>query len=79
MKTIKLVQPASKKLRLIQYIIKNGIRVFRRATLEAKVIHDLEISYQAFGVMLYNLCQEGWINQIRRGIYTVANFALHFS
>lgn len=75
MKTTKLIQPGSKKLKLIQYIMKNNIRVFKRAELEAKVAKDLQLSYQSYGLLLHNLCQERWIKQIRRGIYIVANTA----
>ena len=73
MNTVKLLQPVTKKLRLIQYIAKNGVRVFRRAELEAKIANDLQVSYETFGVLLYKLAQEGWITQVRRGIYVVAN------
>lgn len=72
MKQINLVIPKSKKLRLIQYIIKNGIRVFRRHELEEKV-RELQINYQGFGVLLHDLCKEGWFIQLKKGVYMVAN------
>lgn len=73
MKQINLVEPKSKKLRLIQYLVKNGARVFRRHELEEKIRNYLQISYQAFGVLLHDLCQEGWIIQLKKSVYMVAN------
>jgi len=72
MKQINLVEPKSKKLQLIHYLMKNGVRVFRRRELEEK-IQNLQISYQAFGGLLHDLCKEGWIVQLKKGVYMVAN------
>jgi predicted transcriptional regulator of viral defense system len=63
------VIPSSKKLGVIRELIKEGTRVFRRSELEARVANELGLTYGSFGVMLHSLAKEGWITQIRKGIY----------
>lgn len=71
----KLILPKTKKSRLIQYLFSHGIRVFRRQKLESEIAKTLELNYQSFGVLLHQLNQEGWISQIKKGIYLVEHTA----
>ena len=71
MRNTNKVIPSSKKLGVIRELLKEGIRVFRRAELEARVANELGLTYGSFGVMLHSLAKEGWITPIRKGVYLV--------
>ena len=74
-KNKKLVCSKTKKSGVIQYLLSHGIRVFRREALESQIAKALALSYQSFGVLLYRLNCEGWISQIKKGIYVVEHTA----
>lgn len=69
----KLVLHQSKKMRLMQHILEQNLRVFRRQELEQHMADDLTLSYQALSNLMYQLCKAKWLQQLRRGLYQVAN------
>ena len=73
MKRENIVLNQSKKMRLMQYILEQSFRVFRRQNLEKNMTTDLNINSQTLSNLLHQLCKAKWLQQIRRGIYQVTN------
>ena len=69
----KLALNQSKKMRLMQHILEQNLRVFRRQDLEQHMADDLTLSYQALSNLLHQLCKAKWLQQLRRGLYQVEN------
>jgi predicted transcriptional regulator of viral defense system len=66
----------SKKMALIQHILEENMRVFRRGDLQDNLPELLKgVSYQAVSNLLNKLVASNWLAQVKKGIYEVVNTA----